>query len=129
MKRGENLTFGENCGETKSSENWKFGFLRLTSFAETWFEMWDHVFKKSTSALSVLRHIVVRGGYLAANQPVGRKSLLTNPQILPTSCVDSKRWLAGQPAAIALIASMPADLCIVFQTQVCSNRSTSWKDK
>ena len=28
---------------------WKFGFLRLTSFAETWCEMWDHVFKKSTS--------------------------------------------------------------------------------
>ena len=30
---------------------WKFGFLILTSFAETWCEMWDHVFKKSTSGL------------------------------------------------------------------------------
>ena len=30
---------------------WKFGFLRLTSFAETWYEMWDHVFKKSTSGV------------------------------------------------------------------------------
>ena len=84
------------------------------------FELFRHLLydKIGCAALSVLRHIVVRGGYLAANQPVGRKSLLTNPQILPTSCVDSKRWLAGQPAAIALIASMSADLCIVSETQV-----------
>ena len=32
---------------------WKFGFLRLTLFAETWCEMWDHVFKESTSAVQL----------------------------------------------------------------------------
>ena len=29
----------------------EFGFLKLTSFAQTWCEMWTHVFKKSTSGL------------------------------------------------------------------------------
>ena len=33
---------------------WKFGFLILTSFAETWCEMWDHVFKKSISGFILL---------------------------------------------------------------------------
>ena len=35
--------------ELSQAKIWKFGFLKLTSFAQTWCEMWAHVFKKSSS--------------------------------------------------------------------------------
>ena len=52
MKRGENLTFGENRGGTKSSEKFgNFDFLDSLHLLKLG-ELWDHIFKKSTSGVT-----------------------------------------------------------------------------